>query len=289
LFGYLYAKEIPMKLNYRSFPDWGEFLDFVMPEPEMRRHKDKLTSRNYTWLDKRCSFFDCNTFDSARSLMERGWASGAMKVLALRAELDSIVQAASVAKASSMGWSTAGEWLHIGRAIQGRPDCFARSVGAGFDASDRVITVAMNASCAGGTKASEMFVRGAVTLCLVDVLETLGHRVELLFGTSSKRATKCGAYTHDEFNAVAKKPGEHLDIDRLAFLFCHKDGTRRIAYRVYEHNGRYCDGFPQEMRQTKKSFPGCVVIPEICYGQSPRDVVVDCLRSAGVEIDSLSA
>jgi hypothetical protein len=274
-----------MKLNYRRFPDWSEFLDFVMPDPDIKNHKSKLTARNYTWLDRQSEFFECETFEDAKQLMAQGWIAGAAKVMQLRAGLDSLVRSASVARASSMGWGAAGEWLHIGRAIQGRPDCFARSVDCGFDTADRVITVAMNASCSGTASSQDLFARGAVALCLVDVLETLGHRVELLFGTSSQRMMKCGHYTHDEFTAVAKKPGEHLDIDRLAFLFCHKDGVRRIAYRVYEHNGRYCDGSPREMHQTKQSYPGCIVVPEITYPINTNEIVMACLAEAGVAID----
>jgi hypothetical protein len=195
--------------NYTSFCDLTEFMNFINPMP-------KIASAPLFEYDCRRSwdtglsgdFFGAPSYEKAVNLFEHGWLDGSSRVMQMRASLDSVVQSAQAKKASAMGWSTGGEWLHIGRAISGRPDCFARTMSTGFDVCDRVVTVAMNASCSGSVSSKEVFMRGAVTLCLVDVLETLGHRVELLYGTC---ATRCdGPKIVDEFNCVAKKPGEHI-------------------------------------------------------------------------------
>jgi len=273
-----------MSHNYTHFPDLTRFLDYVMPVPALKDKPGLRESCYRSWEPNGGGgFFGCKSFPDAKRLLDYGWLEGSGRVLQLRAELDSLVQAASVAKASAMGWSHAGEWLHVGRAIVGRPDCFARTVDAGLDTCDRVVTVAMNVSCSGSTTPDQIFMRGAVTLCLVDILETLGHRVELLWGTCATRND--GSKIIDEFNCVVKRPSEHIDIDRLAFLFCHRDSQRRFAFRYYEHKGRESSGTPTPMQRTATDFAGCVIVPEIKHPKTPKSVVTDCLKAAGVTLE----
>jgi hypothetical protein len=228
-------------------------------------------------------FFGTHSKQAADKLMRKGWADGTRRVMELRAELDELVQAASVAKSRTHGWSQSGEWLHIGRAIQGRPDCFSRTFDMHDDAAGRVITVVQNASCSAVVSESTIFKRGAVTLCLVDMLETLGHRVELLYGTCAERTDEPGVF--DEFHAVAKSPGEQLDIDRLSFFFCHRSGLRRYCFSVYERFGRMFGGMPRPMKRTLDENRGCVMIPEIHAHTEPKDAVMQCMRAAGITID----
>lgn len=272
------------KINYTHFTDLSEFLAFAVPMPAIASKSDLQGTCIRSWdTGPIGSFFGCDTFEEAKGVLDYGWEEGTSRVMSLRASLDSMVQTASVAKASAMGWSHAGEWLHVGRAIVGRPDCFARVMDYGGDTCDRVVTVAMNSSCSAGVSSESIFARGAVALCLVDILETLGHRVELLYGTCAKRSD--GSGTIDEFSCVAKKPSEHIDIDRLAFLFCHRDSTRRFCFRYYEHKGRETSGTPTPMIRTATEFPGCVIVPEIKLPKTPESVVRDCLKAAGVTLD----
>jgi hypothetical protein len=272
-----------MSVNYMHFPDLTQFLDYVMPVPAIKG-KPGLADLYRSWdSNGGGGFFGCKSFPDAKRVLDYGWPHGSSRVLELRAELDSLVQSASVAKASAMGWAHAGEWLHVGRAITGRPDCFARAVDTGNDTCDRVVTVAMNVSCSASTTTDQIFKRGAVTLCLVDILETLGHRVELLWGTCAKRTDAPSVV--DEFSCVVKKPSEHIDIDRLAFLFCHRDAARRFAFRYYEHQGRNKGGLPSPMQCTATGFPGCVIVPEIKHPKTPQSVVADCLKAAGVTLE----
>jgi hypothetical protein len=272
------------KHKYMSFRDWSDYLNYVTPLPSIASSPDINGDHPYSWSSGRHGdFFGTSSFDNAMSMLQHGWQTGSSRVLALRASLDSMVQAAHTAKSSALGWSHAGEWLHVGRAIHGRPDCFARAMDVGHDTCDRVVTIAMNASCSASTNSDAVFMRGAVALCLVDVLETLGHRVELLFCTCATRSD--GSNIVDEVNAVVKKPSEHLDIDRLAFLFCNRDGARRIGFRYYEHQGRIGSGRPTPMKGTPEDFPGCVIVPEIKHPNTPQSVVRDCLKAAGIELD----
>jgi hypothetical protein len=278
---------MPRKDNYKRFADLDDFLEFVTPMPAMAS-KSSSSGCHRSWdTGTMGGFFGSRSFEEAKRLLTFGWDEGASRVLELRASLDRMVQAASTAKASAMGWSHAGEWLHVGRAISGRPDCFSRVVDAGADTCDRVVTVAMNASCSYSTNKEAVFIRGAVALCLVDILETLGHRVELLYGTCARRIDDNDVY--DEFNCVVKKPSEHVDIDRLAFLFCHRDSPRRFAFRYYEHHDREGSGTPSAMQCTATDFPGCVIVPEVKPPNTPQDVVKKCLEAAGVTIDLDSA
>ncbi len=272
------------KHKYMSFRDWSDYLNYITPMPEIATSSKINSAHPYSWTSGRFGdFFGTSSFERALTMAQCGWPDGTARVLALRASLDSMVRSAHAAKSSALGWSQAGEWLHVGRAIQGRPDCFARAMDVGTDTCDRVVTIAMNASCSAGTSRDAVFMRGAVALCLVDILETLGHRVELLFCTCATRTDSSKII--DEVNAVVKKPSEHLDIDRLSFLFCNRDGARRLGFRYYEHRGRLGSGRPTAMKGTPEDFPGCVIVPEIKHPNTPASAVRDCLKATGVELD----
>ena len=270
--------------HFRRYERWSDFIEHArQPTANASRMQTAYCSWSVADDSKSRMFYGTVSPDAAHKLVDRGWSDGTARVMQMRAELDGIVQAASVAKARTQGWSQSGEWLHIGRAIQGRPDCFARSFDSHDDVAGRVITVVQNASCSSAVQEATIFKRGAITLCLVDVLETLGHRVELLYGACAERSDALGAY--DEWHAVAKTPGEHLDVDRLSFFFCHRSGLRRYGFAAYEHLGRVGNGYPKPMQMTINANPGCIMIPEVGAWTEPKDAIMQCMRSAGITID----
>ena len=91
------------------------------------------------------------------------------------------------------------------------------------------IDIYYNSAILGNVNAEEIFNRGAVTLCLVEILENLGFSVDLNVFTMSY----CNNQVHyAKFNL--KRSGERLNIQKLYFPLCHPSFLRRLVFRLRE-------------------------------------------------------
>ena len=287
--------------HYKHFEDFDEFLAYCNETPAMASDpefadKQSWSSRSYTPNDEE-DWWGSDSWEQAYEMATRtGYGEGGSRLLKMRAELEDMVQSASQAHAGSYGFSTGGEFISMGRAIQGRPDAFMRRTDFSDTLSLPVVTVAMNASNSGGSEEHALFMRGAVTLLLVDVLESLGRRVELIWCACAERqdeeAVKVGRRrvpVYDETSVVIKRAADHIEIDRLAFMFCHRAGLRRFAFRTYEHNKRVRPGYPSKMTKTEAAYPDGVFIEGLLSGVNyigdVRRYVTQLLAQLGITLD----
>jgi hypothetical protein len=245
-----------------AFGSFTEFLEYAETPPS-HAHKVKCGlsgGGGYSWQEDNREFHGNNKFEEAIAEARQGWQTGVDKMAALRRRLDRLTQAASNIKSQSVQFGLGGEWLDVGRYLQGSPECWACYVDSGEDRASKVVQVKINISCSGSLSESTIFARGAVCLAAVDLIETMGHRVELTIGSCARGDD--GRY---EWQVVAKRPSDPLDVDRLTYFLCHPSGLRRFGFSCYEKMGRVGFGTPSPMIGHDEA--GCVYIPH-CVSDS---------------------
>jgi len=232
-------------------------------------------------------FYGTSTFQEAVTLSESGWDEGARRAAEIRATLDGAVAELTSGRAGEYGYDVAaGEWLDIGRHLGGEPECFGVRLDSGGSLSSPIIRLAANISASGSVSHKSLFARGAVILAAVDVLESLGRRVELTLGFGSV------GYSVEklEISVLAKSAGQPLEPDRLAFLLCHPAYLRRITFAAMERHG-HRPGATRPAPYTPEE--GQIVTPEALRGSdySPEELaehVREICTLAGVEVPEFS-
>jgi hypothetical protein len=228
------------------------------------------------------------TFDEAVRLSSDGWDEGARRAAEVRATLDGYVEQFAQAKAGQYGYDVAaGEWLDVGRYLGGEPECFGVRLDDGESLNSPVIRLAANVSASSAVSHKSLFSRGAVILAAIDVLESVGKRVELTVCFGSQ------GYGVDplEVSVLAKAANQPVEPDRLAYLLCHPAYLRRILFCAMERNGHR----PKETRPAPyEPEEGQIATPESLRGSdySPEELaahVREICALAGVEIPEFSA
>jgi hypothetical protein len=166
-------------------------------------------------------------FPGAVRLARRGWPDGTTLVAALARDLEVPHLTAHVSyqlsddAAGAVGYD-------LGAVVAGDPDHWIVPAEA---PTSRDITVTVNPEAAAVVSSDEMCRRGAATLAIVDALARAGHRV-----TVTLRAESLGddEHTRAVYTCPIVRPGEFLDIDRLAFTIAHPAMSRRLLFGVMD-------------------------------------------------------
>lgn len=91
------------------------------------------------------------------------------------------------------------------------------------------IDIYYNSAIMVGVSTNKIFNRGAITLCLVEILENMGFNVGFNIFTMSK----CNGQVHyAKFNL--KRKGERLNVQKLFFPLCNPSFLRRLIFRLRE-------------------------------------------------------
>lgn len=179
------------------------------------------------------SFSGTENFEEAVTLASEGWAEGAAKALALRGSIDAAVRQIVTARQARYAWDVTGDVVDVGRFLTGEPECWVTQERDAESPSASVVRIVANLAASGAVSQGSLFARGAVILATVDVLESLGHRVELWIAHGCRCPQK-GIF--QQF-ALVKHASQPLDADRIAFCLCHAACLRRLAFSVFEQQG----------------------------------------------------
>jgi hypothetical protein len=213
------------------------------------------------------------SYDAAVKLTQNGWREGAKRVESLRRDLDDAVQTLVAAKAANMVYAVDGDWVDVGRLVTGDPECCGSWHIQGDDRNEKVIKVVANVSVSCAVNAETIFARGAACLAAVDIIESLGKRVELWIGLG---LNDCGKRI--ETHVLVKPASQPLELDRLAFTLCHASMLRRVLFAHMELN----------RHNPCRTYPGpvwsedAIILPELKTGRAPgreeniREVIKIC-------------
>lgn len=227
------------------------------------------------------SFHGTATFAEALELARKGWPEGAERISKLRATLDQIVRKTVSAKAAQLHWDITGDFVDIGRALSGEPEAFGTFAEAeSASPQARVIKLVGNLSAIGGVKTESIFSAGAAITAAVDILESLGNRVELWLGSGSQRHGDNHCLT---VLVKAKEASQPVDLDRISFLLANNATLRRLFFSVEEDLG-----FGPNISRTcaLKVEDDSVVTPEVqqsdCYREQRIARVLQVCESCGI-------
>ncbi len=192
---------------------------------------DKGVSQNSQSTGRR-DFFWTETYAEAGELFAKGWADGVARVNKHREGLSAFIAAAKTAKSRTFGWDVTGDFIDVGRVLSGEPECCGQEFESGETVSTKVVSIRLNQCVSGAVSADAIAARGVAVLVAVDLLESCGIRCEVVCSTATS-----GHGLHLTANVVAKRPGEIVDPDRLAFTVAHPSFFRRFGFRWMELYG----------------------------------------------------
>lgn len=260
----------------RRFETFNDFLEAALVVP---KKQDSSSSRRID--DGRNPWSGTKTFEEAVELAKRGWAEGASKALQFRACIADAVREIITSRSTSYAWDVAGQFIDIGRYLEGEPECFGTLDEAGQTAAQPVVKIFVNLAASGSVSVESLFARGAVILAAIDVLEATGKRVEVVAAKGSR-----GNTIHETYVTV-KRPDQPVDADRLAFVLAHAGCLRRLFFSVMEQKGHLPNStWPHEIVVEEE---GAIVTRHALRGHDfskyelLQEVAVIC-GQAGVEI-----
>ena len=91
------------------------------------------------------------------------------------------------------------------------------------------IDIYYNSAILSRVSTDEIFNRGAITLCLVEILENMGFSVDLNIFTMSEESNQIH---YAKFNL--KNNSERMNIQKLYFPLCHPSFLRRLVFKLRE-------------------------------------------------------
>jgi hypothetical protein len=235
-------------------------------------------------------FYGSSSYEQGLAVAATGWRDGATRVAELRAELSGAVQAMAAARASQMTYDVVGECFDIGKIATGEPEFCMNWDDQGNERSQKVVKIVANISVSAAVNKETIYARGAACLAAVDLLETLGQRVELwiAIGVNGSSQFDKREYTQLDTQVCVKSAGQPVETDRLAFVLCHASMFRRIGFAHFELNGFHAGmSYPAAVLGSH----GVVMLPELRTGSTPskRDTinqVLDICKRAGVTFEA---
>ena len=210
------------------FDSWDQLLDYVERQPRQTGPHclSQLPRQHDTdWLG------GVENIGQALHLARNGWKRGQEWLLKMKIGMDSISPTGGSAAVTR--FSESGDDVDVDRFLEGEPDHMIEYPLKEFSGGKggRVVKLLINitAGCSASNEACAW--RGAIALKLADVLEQSGYRVELAVGEVGIRGSRKSIFVR----SIIKRAEEHVDIDRLAFAFCHVAAQRFLFFRMYEH------------------------------------------------------
>jgi hypothetical protein len=180
------------------------------------------------------SFSGTNTFAEAVALAEKGWPQDRERLEALRADLEATVRKAVEAKAAIQHYDVVGDYIDVGRVLEGEPECCGSYLDADANhAKTKVVKLVANVSALGHVEQKQIFSLGAAIYAAIDLIESLGTRIELWLGSGSelhsgKRLTVL---------VKVKDASQPFEGDRLAFYLCNAASLRRLFFSSEAQRG----------------------------------------------------
>jgi hypothetical protein len=202
------------------------------------------------------------------ALVEKGWEEG-------REYIDRIVSEVELSTLPvplpQMVWDVTGDFVDIGKAVMGEPECMMR-----WESEEQrkpIAKIGFEIFASSGVSTEAMKWKGALAVALVDKLESAGIRVEL-----DLILNVTGGEDTYVITVKAKRAEESLQLDTLAFHLAHPSSFRRVMFSYMEtceywrglgaHSGGFY-GYPS--RQKLEGYDA--VIPQLGL-----DTLEECVK-----------
>lgn len=173
------------------------------------------------------------TWRGALALARTGWAEGSDQVRKLSDRY--VHQITNLVDKTVYYYDVSGSYVDVGRYIDGEPEHFVEFATERVrDAGTRMHRIMVQGSFSCDTPHEAIIRRGAAITALVDLLETLGIRCEIVSSATLSERSYGTNRNWFEFRVPLKEADEALDIDRVAFALAHPASLRRLGFAVME-------------------------------------------------------
>ena len=209
-----------LRVRHNNF---DEYLKYVSNTPRLNGNGNDSTS--YTARDS----WDLGAgWDGAMELSRRGWPEG-LKAMNKARRLVDIPEHSDQGMQMKPFNAVAGDEVDVGLHLSGEPECMIDYHLQLTPSYGKVAKIIVNASASGSVNAKVMRYRGTAACILIDCLESAGVRCEVIL-----LAFCSGELTSE---VLIKKPDEHVEPDRMAFMLAHPAVMRRFGFKEAETHG----------------------------------------------------
>ena len=228
-----------------EFSSFDEFLHEVRTKPALDRNGRHSETND---ASKR---WDLEAgFDGANELASRGWKEGLAKMAKVRSLVELPDQSDRSIQAQPF-FSDEGDEVDIDRYLAGEPECMIQFTPELTPSYGRVAKIIVNLAASCGVKSGTMYRRGAAACILIDALESAGVRCEVW--VLPKTSSSGGDSFHTR--VLVKRPDEHVEADRMAFMLAHPAVMRRLGFRLMEQQGPPWGDFTHAAYGTPADIP----------------------------------
>ena len=207
-----------MEYTFDSITEFLDYLDNTRINTHIWRNK-KLKSE----ADNNYDFYKTHSLEEAKELCRYGDYKKFDKLVELKSTLEKYIKMSNK-KSKQYNY-------YVGYA----PDVKAYLEGNPLSMLDRQnpkrkhIDIYYNSAILSDVSAEQIFNRGAITLCIIEILENMGFSVGLNIFTMSWENNQIH---YAKFNL--KKENERLNIQKLFFPMCNPSFLRRLVFRLRE-------------------------------------------------------
>jgi hypothetical protein len=175
------------------------------------------------------SWFGTRDLTHCLKLAREGWPEGTKRLVQMQGELANINAGGGSMPAPRFAES--GDEVDIDRFIGGDPENMIEFPLRDYNGGKggKVVKLLVNITVGVYVPNNSIFLRGAVALKFIDILEDYGYRVEVWIGEVGVSAGK-----NIFIRSLIKPANQHFDLDRMAFAMCNPSVQRRLFFRIYE-------------------------------------------------------
>lgn len=215
---YKYYRKDGFKIMEYDFDSITEFIDYIETQPTNSSVFTECHSKSGDY-----EFCKTHSLEEAENFCKYGYHEEFDKILSLKHKLEKYIK---MSKSKTRQYN-----YYVGYA----PDVKAYLEGNPLSMLNREIPkrkhidIYYNSAILGDVSNEQIFNRGAVTLCLVEILENMGFSVGLNIFTMSS----FGDQVHYA-KFKLKRSGERLNVQKLFFPLCNPSFLRRLVFRLRE-------------------------------------------------------
>lgn len=217
---YQYYKKGNYDIMEYTFNSLIEFIEYLDDTPTNTRiwGYNRLSSDGDDY-----DFYGTRSLNEAKELCKYGYHTNFDKLIELKLTLEKYIKL-SMKKSKQYNFYV-GYAPDVKAYLEGNPLSMLNKQ----NPKRKHIEIYYNSAILARVSTNEIYNRGAITLCLVEILENMGFSVGLNIFTMSKSG---GQIHYAKFNL--KHSGERLNVQKLYFPLCHPSFLRRLVFRLRE-------------------------------------------------------
>lgn len=215
---YKYYSKNGIKVMEYDFDSITEFIDYIETQPTNDSVFRECHSRTGDY-----SFCKTHSLSEAENFCKYGYHEDFEKIVTLKHKLEKYIKM-SKSKSRQFNYYV-GYAPDVKAYLEGNPLSMLNKE----NPKRKHIDIYYNSAILGDVSSEQIFNRGAVTLCLVEILENMGFSVGLNVFTMSG----CDGQIHYA-KFKLKRSGERLNVQKLFFPLCNPSFLRRLVFRLRE-------------------------------------------------------